>query len=421
MDFSLATNFDDRLLEGLEGLPVREVFGKLPRDIVGGGRASYMLGRLSRRRLAAHVAAASRRGIRFNYLLNAACLGNQEFNRRFERRFRVLLDWLAQIGVGAVTVALPSLLEVVKRRYPHLYVRVGVFARVDAVAKARAWEDLGADGITLDPLAVNRNFDLLDAIRQAVRCDLQLIPNSDCLQGCFLSSYHMVALTHASQAGRSPFMLDYCLLACTALKLLNPVNYTRGIWIRPEDLRRYEVMGYQQFKILERNAPTEVLVNRARAYANRRYDGNLLDLIQPFGYQEPPARPYHGWGLLWDPRYLLNFPARGKVLLALRRLAEERGMLRPKAAPGVWIDNRGLEGFLDGMPREGCSARDCITCGYCEAWAQRAVRIDPGYGDRCLALYREIWDRMGWRGAMGLLGAGGRALKGTGASGGARS
>jgi collagenase-like PrtC family protease len=169
MDFSVATNFDGQLLERLEGFPVREVFGKLPRDIVGGGRASYMLGRLSRRQLVRHVAAAGQRGIRFNYLLNSACLGNREFNRGFERRLLALLDWLVEIGVGAVTVALPSLLEIVKRRHPSLYVRVGVFARVDSVAKAQAWEDLGADGITLDPLAVNRNLDVLESIHKAVQ------------------------------------------------------------------------------------------------------------------------------------------------------------------------------------------------------------------------------------------------------------
>jgi hypothetical protein len=29
-----------------------------------------------------------------------------------------------------------------------------------------------------------------------------------------------------------------------------------------------------------------VLVNRVRAYAARRYDGNLLDLVQPYALQE---------------------------------------------------------------------------------------------------------------------------------------
>ena len=65
MRLSVATNFDDQLLDQLQGFPVVEVFGKLPRDYVGGGRASYMLAPLSRRRLAHHVAEARKRGIRW--------------------------------------------------------------------------------------------------------------------------------------------------------------------------------------------------------------------------------------------------------------------------------------------------------------------------------------------------------------------
>ena len=38
---SVATNFDDGLLDVLSGYPVTEVFGKLPSDAVGGGRASF--------------------------------------------------------------------------------------------------------------------------------------------------------------------------------------------------------------------------------------------------------------------------------------------------------------------------------------------------------------------------------------------
>ncbi len=48
----------------------------------------------------------------------------------------------------------------------------------------------------------------------------------------------MVALSHASQAGHPSggFLLDYCFLRCTRMKLADPVNYIRSDWIRPEDL-----------------------------------------------------------------------------------------------------------------------------------------------------------------------------------------
>ena len=114
MRLSAATNFDDELLQELQGYPVVEVFGKLPRDFVGGGRASYMLAPVSRGRVKRHVAEARKRGIRFNYLLNPVCLGNREFRRWGQRRIAALLDWLGDIGVEAVTVSVPLLLEFVK-------------------------------------------------------------------------------------------------------------------------------------------------------------------------------------------------------------------------------------------------------------------------------------------------------------------
>ena len=151
----VATNFDDGLLDALSGYPVREVFGKLPSDPVGGGTASFTLPPLSRRRFERHVERARSRGIGFNYLLNPACMDNREYTRKGQREFETLLDYIETAGVSAVTISLPFLLPVIKKRHPSLKVRVGVYARVDGVTKAKFWEDGGADCITLESLSVN--------------------------------------------------------------------------------------------------------------------------------------------------------------------------------------------------------------------------------------------------------------------------
>lgn len=135
---SVATNFRPDLIEAIKGYPVWELFGKLPADALGGGRASYMLSAVSKRALAVHVREARRHGIRFNYLLNAACLDNREWTRKGQRQIRRLLDWLAELEIDAVTVSLPYLLELIKRCYPQLRVTVGVFAGVDHVQKGKA-------------------------------------------------------------------------------------------------------------------------------------------------------------------------------------------------------------------------------------------------------------------------------------------
>ncbi len=397
MRISLATNFENDLIDCIKDYPVEELFGKLSRDVTGGGRAAYQIVDSSRRRIARHVDYAKRHGIRFNYLLNAACLDNREFTRKGQKAIRALLDWISSSGIEAVTISSPFLLRIVKTRYPHLRTRVSVFASVDHVRKAKMWEDEGADCIMLDSLQVNREFALLAAIRKAVGCDLELMVNNYCIQSCAYAPYHNATLAHSSQSGHHSkgFFIDWCFLRCSGMKIEEAVNYLRAEWIRPEDLHLYEELGYDRIKIVERGAPTPVLLERVKAYAARRYDGNLLDLIQPFGFRERAAKAaYYNRGMLWRMRYLLRplsvAPSR---MWNLKRLADERGMLRPvDGDPPVFIDNRALDGFMERFKDKGCKEVDCEQCRYCHRWAERSVHIDAGHRQRCRDIYGELFD-----------------------------
>lgn len=81
MRLSVATNFDNQLIYEVKRYPVYELFGKLPSDFFGGGRASYMLSPLKKRGLEEHVREVHQNGLQFNYLLNPACMDNMEFTR----------------------------------------------------------------------------------------------------------------------------------------------------------------------------------------------------------------------------------------------------------------------------------------------------------------------------------------------------
>lgn len=392
MRLSVATNFDPALVEAMREFPVVELFGKLREDAVGGGRAPYQLARVSRRRLAAHVRHARDAGIGFNYLLNASCLGNREMTRAGQREIEDLAGWLRDIGVESVTVSSPYLLRLVKARYPGLKVRVSVFAGVDRVRKAQMWEEMGADCIVLDSILVNREFRTLERIRKGVRCDLELLVNNNCLSGCALSPMHMNALSHAGQSwhGNRGFVIDWCFLRCTEIKLREPVNYIRSEWIRPEDLHVYEGLGYDLFKIAERDIPTEVMTTRVRAYAGRRYDGNLLDLVQPYAFSGPGgSERYYRRGLGWLLRFVLRpglvNPAR---MVRLKRLADLRHMTRSvEGEAPVFVDNRALDGFLERFRESGCRDADCAECRWCHEFAERAVRIDADHRAQALVAY----------------------------------
>jgi collagenase-like PrtC family protease len=406
MRFSVATNFRDDLLDALEGYPVAELFGKLPADSLGGGRASFMLAPLNERQFRRHVERAAGKGIGFNYLVNPACLDNREYTRQGQAALERLLGFVEDCGASAVTVALPFLVPIIKKRHPQLKVRVGVYARVEGVAKAKFWEDLGADCITLESIAVNRDFAMLRAIRQAVALELQLIANSNCLIFCPLSGQHMVNLSHASQKGHESrgFMIDYCALRCSFEKLADPSNYLRSEFIRPEDLDLYTEMGFSSFKILERGAPTAVLAKRVRAYAERSFEGNLLELIQPYGYRNNQSGA--AGGITGFSRFLKYFFRPGTVrrqgLLQLKALAEKRGLIAGLDWDPVCLDNRALDGFLAGMKEIDCRATDCSKCGYCAKWAQKAVVVDEKYRAEMLELYRDAFSQMYCGGLWGI-------------------
>lgn len=396
MRLSVACNFDEELIDRLRGYPVYEVYGKVSRDYAGGGRPSFYLPRVDRRRVERFVRKAHEAGFEFNYLLNASCMGNREYTREGQREIRETLDWVCEIGCDSVTVGQIYLLQMIKRCYGRLKVRISAHRFTDSVRKARFWEDHGADCIVLNETAFAREFAALRAIREAVKCDLSLIVNNSCRQDCAIAGTHASSLSHGSQKGDRGFPLDYHMLFCLDYRLREPVNYVRANWIRPEDLHHYEALGFDNFKIVERNTPTPELLRRVHAYASRRYDGNLLDLVLPFQYpieSYTSAAAREAYGLRRAVKYFFR-PGEvnlGKVV-QLDRLGRRMGLLYPRQGPsGLYLDNRKLDGFIDRFLQKGCVDVDCEKCRYCHGFAERALTIDPEYRREVLALYRELF------------------------------
>jgi len=395
MKLSVATNFDNRLVDLAKNFPVGDFYGKLNEDIVGGGRSSYMIGKISKQNFAKHVAHVRANNFGFNYLLNASCLNNLESSRSGQKQIRKLLQWMVDIGVTATTISNPLLLRIIKNSFPNIKVRISVYACVDHAQKAIYWEKNGADIICLDSLTINRDLDALKSIRMATKVDLELLANGNCLQSCSLCHTHMNLLAHSSQKNHSQkgFVIDHCILECSKAKVKNPVNYLRSDWIRPEDITLYEELGYHNFKIVERNLPTSVMLTRLEAYSNRKYNGNLIDLVQPYGHKKDNESEKH----YSKDRFkkILNFLRPFKVNLRQMKkvdeLAKVKGMLTPlEGDQPVFIDNQKLNGYLKNVWSKRCRYRDCESCQYCHTVAKEVVKVDLGYKNKCLELHNSI-------------------------------
>lgn len=396
MKLSVACNFDPQLIDSVKTFPVYELYGKMTSDIVGGGRASFTLPMVGKKKLRNYIKQVHQAGVQFNYLLNASCFENRELTRRGQKDIRKLLDWLSEMKVDSITLNHPLLLKMIKKSYPSFKIRIGVFAAINSVQRARFWEGEGADCLCLEDLSVNRDFELLEKIRKTISCDLQLLVNNSCFYSCGMSSMHMNMLSHASQSKHrnKGFYIDYCIMRCSQEKLREPVNYIRATWIRPEDLVHYRKIGYNNFKIVERNSPTPLLAKRVKAYAEGKYHGNLLDLVQPYGHKEEKKNGASHLRIML--RYFLRpFKVNPLKLMKMKAIAEKQGMLTSlDVPPPVVIQNEKLNGFINHFIAEGCKDKDCLECRYCHAIAEKHIEVNPDYRKECLELYEDVTEEV---------------------------
>ncbi len=396
MKFSVACNFDEQLLEGLKPYPVYEIYGKLTSDFFGGGRPSFYLPKIGRKELEDFVKKTHEHGIEFNYLLNASSMGNMEYTKEGQRKINELLEWLDDIGVDSVTVANIFFLKLIKKRFPRLKVRISSHRYTDNPRKVRFWADAGADYVVVSEVNIHREFKILEAMRKAAGDDveLQLIVNNWCRQDCAIAGNHAVILSDASRQTSKGFPLDYCSLYCNYIRLTDPVNYIRANWIRPEDLHIYEDLGYENFKIVERNTPTAILLERVKAYYNRRYDGNLLDLVQNYAYpydkftdREKDSYSYRRMFKYFVKPKTINLIKFLKVV----KFGQTASVLYPLRGPNpVYIDNRKLDGFINRFLKHSCQNVDCEECRYCHNWAEKVVEIDPEWKKEMEEIYDDL-------------------------------
>lgn len=392
MKLSVAYSFEPGMIERLSEFPeVYEIYGKMDRDVIGGGRSSYTLRDVTRRELKNRVRQAHEQGIEFNYLINGATLGGIEQTRKGQRQIRKLLDFIADTGVDSVTLAVPYLARLIRNYYPQLKIRVSAFAMVDAPLKAKSWEDLGIDTICVSGISCNRDFERLRLLRESVACDLQLIANASCFQNCIYESAHMNLLTESSRKGKSTFCLDYCVLHCSQRRLEDPANYIKSIWIRPEDLAIYEEIGYHNFKLVERSSPVDLMIKRVEAYARRHFDGNLLELVGPVAKitKEQKVTLRQRLKLV---RAMLR-PDKVKIRTLLKLDAYMKRVIPhdfSKEGGAVYIDNRKLDGFMEGFLNINCAPIYCPECRYCDKVAEKAVTINQEYNQKTLRLAAEL-------------------------------
>jgi len=363
MKIRLGANWDFSSVDLLKGTCVDSLYGKLPYDVVGGARPGFVLPQVDRNHVERYIQACHEGGLEFSYLLNAPCLGNLQYSQKGYKQLIDLLTWIDQSGADSVIIGIPYLIDLVRKRFPRLKVKVSTTARVNTVRKALQYEAMGVEEIIIDE-HINRDFKTLEVIRKAVNCNLELLVNNICLWQCPYNYEHVNHDGHASREGEED---DYCYLQypgflCLYRKLTDPVELLKSPWIRPEDVHHYENLGYDHFKITERFKRTSLLLEHVRAYENRRYDGNLLDLF---------TLPRKG---AFTPIHLEYFIKPKHV--NIMKISELEKVFDLEVRELIQLDNRKLDGFIEYFKKNDCNQTSCSDCRYCETVFEKVASVN---------------------------------------------
>jgi collagenase-like PrtC family protease len=377
--FSVGTNFDPKLIDLIKHHDVYEIYGKLTNDIIGGCRPSFLLGNINWKILEKEISKAHSNNISFNYLLNSSCLNNIEYTRHGFNKIIKLLDRLKKLNVDSLTVTIPYLAKLIKENFPSFKICVSTLAGVNNIKKYESWKELGVDCITPD-ISANRNFEFLKYMAKFKKPEIKLMVNQCCETNCIQFNYHTNVNSHHSQKKyASP--IEYCVFNCKLRRTNNPSLLLQSCWIRPEDLIYYQNIGINKFKIVQRQDPTEKIVRATKAYANKKYAGNLLDIMN-FVYNITQKNtiknnPLKKFLYFFKPHQLNPFK-----LLKLSTLLNDNYDLI--------IDNQKLNGFLKYFLKNNCNNKSCKNCKYCQKWTTKAIKYNNEKREKLLKNYQEI-------------------------------
>lgn len=357
MKYSLAYNGDLELIHKTEDLEdIEYYYGTVSKNPVGSGRPVYQMSFIGHDNIAQAIEVAHKYNKKFNVLMNAACLSNQEYTSEKRNEIWDFLKWLTQIGVDMVTIANPYIIDMCRSKYPELKISVSSFALVDSVESAKYYDRLGVSEITVCN-GIERNYRLLEKMQKSVSCDLQIMVNQTCLYKCPLQQYHNCVISHKSQSTADNNEIDYCMLQCTLRKYKDTTQIIKSTWCRPEDIYIAESVGICRGKITDRNKSTEWLERAARAYCTRSCEGNLLEIL--------------------NANQVVNKNSPNIISKNMDSGIHNFSLMKNLMGLDMSIDSKALDSLGEHFLNSNCSMKNCDECNYCAEMARKAVHSDP--------------------------------------------
>lgn len=299
----------------------------------GSGRSLSQLPKVDFIKLKEYIKYSISKGIDFDYTFNTSLLNNSEFSEEGILRIKVFLSELYDSGVRNITATLPSLIKIINSMNLDFKIKCSAICSIDTANKALEFKSMGVDRIVVKEL-VNRDFETLKRIRRAFGERVELIVNTPCHIDCHVRMSHYNQQACDSISETNPVSFNFYEHLCMLRRYGNTGNWLKINFIRPEDLKYYEKIGINFFKIQGRQTFIKGgdVVKVAECYFKEDFDGDLVDLINCFSG-------------------LNNFK--------------------------VTIPNKSLDGFLKPFyEKENFCTHDCSSCDYCDVFLENIVDIN---------------------------------------------
>jgi len=312
---------------------VKETYGNITvGNYFESGRPANVLPPIDIDGLKDYIHYSRSKDIDFHYTINATHMNNREFTRKGLLELTAFLEKLYDAGVRSLTIAMPSLLELVQSMNRDFKVKTSTLCSITNATKALAYKKMGVDRIVADE-SVNRDFQSLKRIRNAFGEKVELIVNAICHKNCIYRAFHYNQMSSDSIVIANEKSLDYYPNRCLMQRYQTVSDLLKLTWIRPEDIHYYTEIGINYFKLQGRQAVIKGDPLRAvEAYFKESYDGELFELLDMFD---------------------------------------------PTSSFRVKVENKRLDGFIKPFANttgnESFCKNECEKCQYCDNFTRKAI------------------------------------------------
>jgi collagenase-like PrtC family protease len=305
-NFKVGINFDFNLLDAIieineqsDSDKITELYGSDAKHSELAARPAFRLPDVSANELERYVKKAKANGITFNYTMNSMLpYGSKIELCKHSDELKHFIKFLESIGARRITIANPMLLEVIRNYIKSdIEIEISTCAHIDTVTQIKYYhENYNVNKICCN-LNKNRDFKFLTSA--AKYCNehniiFELMVNEFCGVGGDGYATHCIYrdscyLCHATNNTYDDSILlnNYPMSLCTMSRNKDKSNWLKLRWIRPEDIEVYNAIGINHFKITGRTGSTEYITKTIKAYMNRKYDGNLIELWKPLESIKP--------------------------------------------------------------------------------------------------------------------------------------